>query len=208
MKKFMIMILASTLIIVAGCQSNNNAEQIPDKAETALPQAETTSSQTETASPKQPESVVKKIVISDQGYDDCGSPMNLTEPSQVGHHADIMADGNVSFWGEAYITAEISEENDGGFTAEWYLGKTDGNPRFQENFSEGGAIDRYVTEWVFHSSQKATPTKACDGKLYLHLKSPSLESGFGAEGTYLEPRKIIIRFNNEFVGEKLFYFQQ
>jgi|GEM_PF-5928595 len=186
MNKIKIITLVITLMTISGCQNVDK-----EKAE-------------------QSGAVIKSITISDQQPDECNSPRELLEESDTNHHATILEDGRISFWGDAYISAEIDEKfNSDSFTAEWYIGETEVNPYSQEDFAETESINKYVTKWNLHSSQKgANPVKSCDGKLYLNLKTPSIESGFGVEGTWIGPRKLAILSGEEVVGEQIFYIQQ
>lgn len=201
-----------SLAILPGCQitgkQNTEIQNNSSVAEKAPIQTQETSSQ-ETSNQAAKAVIISKITLSDQPPDKCNSPMGFMETSDPNHHATAMPDGNISFWGDAYISAEIPEDSTKDFKVQWYIGETDSNPQSREDFTGTGSMDRFVTQWILHSSQTdLTPAKSCDGKLYLHVTTPSLESDFGVMGTWLSPRKAVFLSNNEIVGETSFYFQQ
>jgi len=206
-----------TLAFFSGCQiespKNTTIQNNSYEAKSTTAQQFTTGTlviqKQETSNQTVKTQVISKITLSDQPPDKCNSPMGLLEASSPDHHATIMSDGNASFWGDAYIAAEISENSAKGFEVQWYIGETDSNPQGQEDFEKAGPVDRFVTNWTLHSSQRnVNPIKSCDGKFYLNVVTPSLESDFGVMGTWLSPRKVVFLFKNKIVGEQAFYFQQ
>ena len=155
--------------------------------------------------------LIGEIVLSDLPPNKCNEPMGVMRSADAGH-AVVMLDGNVSFWGDAYVAIEVNStfatEIEKGLQVQWFTGETDVNPFSQEDFENPGSMDRYVKKWNLHSTEEnVTISKACNGKSYVHFMTPSLESGFGVTGTWLEPRKVVVIFNDE-VWEKEFYFQQ
>jgi hypothetical protein len=226
MNKSKIITLILSLAIFAGCQTggiqNTGIQNKSQPAESTVEQKVTTgtvtiqtqatsgqetldqAATTATATP-----LISKITLSDQPPDKCNSPLDLLGTSDPDHHATIMPDGNISFWGDAYISAEVSSGTDKNFEVQWYIGETDSNPQTREDFTTAVPIDRFVTKWTLHSSQNnVTAAKSCNGKFYLNVVTPSLESDFGVMGTWLSPRKAVFLFNDEIIGEKSFYFQQ
>ena len=152
---------------------------------------------------------IKNINLSDRKWDECNSPLPISATSDPDNHARMMKDGHIAFWGDAYVSAEISQPPFAAVNAEWYIGKTEFNPLMQEDFEQIKPMDRYVTAWTKHSTIKnITAVKSCDGKFYLHLATPPIEEGFGVSGTWLYPRKILFISGGKTIAEKQFYLQQ
>ena len=194
-KSISIVVAIFSLMIIIGCQPRE-VEGEKDLSETVVQKVVETKT-------------IENIKISDQAPDKCGNPKDFLDKKDSNSHATILEDGNPSFWGEAYLSIALEAGAEGPFKAEWYAGETNENSLFTEDFEKGGSIDKFVSKWELHSSQdKIIPTKSCDGKSYINLTTPSLESDFGVEGTWLAPRKLVILSNDEVVGEKQFYMQQ
>ena len=152
---------------------------------------------------------IKNISLSDRKWDKCNSPLPVSADSDQQNHAQMMKDGHLSFWGEAYVSAEVNQPPFAAVNAEWYIGETEFNPLMQEDFGQIKPMDRYITGWTKHSSTGNIPAvKACDGKYYLHLTTPPIEEGFGVTGTWLSPRKILLISSGKTIAEKQFYLQQ
>ena len=192
-------------LLMAGCTRWPPKEPVP--AQETSPEAGALT--LETAEEPASAEVIKIIVLSDRKPDDCNVPRPLSDASDPEHHASLMADGNISFWGDAYVSAEVSAPTEDNFEVRWYIGETASNPQSSEDFETGGEMGRYVTQWEpFSSEQDIHVSEGCDGKKYVHVKTPSLESGFGVMGTWLSPRKIEFLLNGSVVKSQLFYFQQ
>ncbi len=207
MNTLKIVLCLVALTFVAGCKQVGNIT-LPTVNQNLN---STVSSSTGKAS--SPTAVVADVYLSDQQPDNCGSPQALLDATDKDHHAKKMTDGHISFWGDAwvgvYLSAQVSGAAKGIYSANWYIGETDVNPLTQKDFSKAGSMDRYVTKWVLHSFQdKLALTINCTGKSYIHLTTPSIDSGYGVEGTWLSPRKVVILLDGKVIGEKQFYFQQ
>lgn len=152
--------------------------------------------------------IIGSIILSDLPPDDCNEPMGVMRSADAGH-AVVMLDGNVSFWGDAYVAVEVDGALSDGLQVQWFTGEIEVNPQSQDDFAIPGPMDRYVKKWNLHSTEEdVTISKACNGKSYAHFMTPSLESGFGVTGTWLEPRKVVVLLDGKVVGEQEFYFQQ